>query len=104
MVERTGLSSEAFDCLWSVSFPAVTSPGIDRAAGQSGARRKCRMLSHDDESPEMRKAFGARRRIAEFPVNEETAREAPGPVISSCSARPMSCAAAAIPDGPRPLT
>jgi alpha-D-ribose 1-methylphosphonate 5-triphosphate diphosphatase len=36
-----------------------------------------RMLSHDDESPEMRKAFRAQGvGIAEFPVNEETAREA----------------------------
>jgi alpha-D-ribose 1-methylphosphonate 5-triphosphate diphosphatase len=35
------------------------------------------MLSHDDESPEMRKAFRAQGvGIAEFPVNEETAREA----------------------------
>jgi alpha-D-ribose 1-methylphosphonate 5-triphosphate diphosphatase len=36
-----------------------------------------RMLSHDDESPAMRKAFRAQGvNIAEFPVNEETAREA----------------------------
>jgi alpha-D-ribose 1-methylphosphonate 5-triphosphate diphosphatase len=36
-----------------------------------------RMLSHDDDSPEMRKAFRAHGvAIAEFPVNEETAREA----------------------------
>jgi alpha-D-ribose 1-methylphosphonate 5-triphosphate diphosphatase len=36
-----------------------------------------RMLSHDDESPAMRKAFRAQGvGIAEFPVNEETAREA----------------------------
>jgi alpha-D-ribose 1-methylphosphonate 5-triphosphate diphosphatase len=35
------------------------------------------MLSHDDESPAMRKAFRAEGvGIAEFPVNEETAREA----------------------------
>jgi alpha-D-ribose 1-methylphosphonate 5-triphosphate diphosphatase len=36
-----------------------------------------RMLSHDDESPAMRQAFRAQGvTIAEFPVNEETAREA----------------------------
>src|SRR6185437_14947585 len=36
-----------------------------------------RMLSHDDNSPEMRRSFRARGvRIAEFPINEETAREA----------------------------
>ena len=35
------------------------------------------MLSHDDESPEMRKGFRSQGvGIAEFPVNEETAREA----------------------------
>ena len=35
------------------------------------------MLSHDDESPAMRQAFRAQGvAIAEFPVNEETAREA----------------------------
>jgi alpha-D-ribose 1-methylphosphonate 5-triphosphate diphosphatase len=35
------------------------------------------MLSHDDDSPEMRRAFRAQGvGIAEFPVNEETAREA----------------------------
>ena len=35
------------------------------------------MLSHDDESPAMRQAFRAQGvAIAEFPVNEETARDA----------------------------
>ena len=78
MVERTGLSSEAFDGL----VASVVSRGHDvpasiarlaavaRAAG-------VRMLSHDDESPAMRKAFRDQGvGIAEFPVNEETAREA----------------------------
>jgi alpha-D-ribose 1-methylphosphonate 5-triphosphate diphosphatase len=37
------------------------------------------MLSHDDETPAMRRAFRADGvGIAEFPVNEETAREAAG--------------------------
>ena len=36
-----------------------------------------RMLSHDDGSPEMRKAFRLQGvNIAEFPINKETAREA----------------------------
>ena len=45
----------------------------------AGAARDAdvRMLSHDDATPEMRKAFRAQGiAIAEFPVNEETAREA----------------------------
>jgi alpha-D-ribose 1-methylphosphonate 5-triphosphate diphosphatase len=78
MVERTGLSGEAFDELVqrvvarAQEVPASVSrlAGIARAAG-------IRMLSHDDESPEMRRAFRAQGvAIAEFPVNEPTAREA----------------------------
>ena len=78
MVERTGLTSEAFDSL----VASVISRGHDvpssierlaKAAREGGVR----MLSHDDESPTMRKAFRAQGvSIAEFPVNEETAREA----------------------------
>jgi alpha-D-ribose 1-methylphosphonate 5-triphosphate diphosphatase len=78
MVERTGLSSEAFDDL----VERVVSRGHDvpasiarlaKAARDAGVR----MLSHDDESPDMRKAFRVQGvGIAEFPVNEETAREA----------------------------
>jgi alpha-D-ribose 1-methylphosphonate 5-triphosphate diphosphatase len=49
---------------------------IERLAGFARAA-KVRMLSHDDATPAMRKAFRARGvGIAEFPVNEETAREA----------------------------
>jgi alpha-D-ribose 1-methylphosphonate 5-triphosphate diphosphatase len=78
MVERTGLSSEAFDAL----VASVVSRGHDvpasvaRLAGMARAAG-VGMLSHDDESPAMRRAFrdlGVG--IAEFPVNEETAREA----------------------------
>jgi alpha-D-ribose 1-methylphosphonate 5-triphosphate diphosphatase len=78
MVERTGLSDEAFDSL----VERVASRGDDVPASVArlakAARDACvRMLSHDDESPEMRKAFRAQGvSIAEFPVNEETAREA----------------------------
>jgi alpha-D-ribose 1-methylphosphonate 5-triphosphate diphosphatase len=78
MVERTGLSNEAFDRL----VASVVSRGPDvpasiarlaRAARDAGVR----MLSHDDASPAMRRAFRAQGvGIAEFPVNEETAREA----------------------------
>lgn len=75
MVERSGLSSEAFDQL----VQRVLSRGDDvpasiarlaRAAQASGVAT----LSHDDNSPQMRATFrdlGVR--IAEFPINEETA-------------------------------
>jgi alpha-D-ribose 1-methylphosphonate 5-triphosphate diphosphatase len=78
MIERTGLSGEAFDSL----VERVASRGhevpasiarLAKAARDAGVR----MLSHDDDSPAMRKAFRAQGvGIAEFPVNEETAREA----------------------------
>jgi len=78
MVERTGLSGEAFDRLvdhilsraGDVPESVARLAGIAREAG-------VRMLSHDDNSPAMRKAFRAQGvAVAEFPVNEETAREA----------------------------
>jgi alpha-D-ribose 1-methylphosphonate 5-triphosphate diphosphatase len=78
MVERTGLSDEAFDSL----VEHVVSRGDDVPASvarlaKAARDANVRMLSHDDESPEMRKAFRAQGvGIAEFPVNEETAREA----------------------------
>jgi alpha-D-ribose 1-methylphosphonate 5-triphosphate diphosphatase len=78
MVERTGLSDQAFDSL----VERVVSRGDDVPASvarlaKAARDANVRMLSHDDESPEMRKAFRAQGvSIAEFPVNEETAREA----------------------------
>ena len=78
MVERTGLSSDAFDSL----VERVVSRGDDVPASiarlaKAARDANVRMLSHDDDSPEMRKAFRAQGvDIAEFPVNEETAREA----------------------------
>ncbi|MFZ2154851.1 MAG: alpha-D-ribose 1-methylphosphonate 5-triphosphate diphosphatase [Bradyrhizobium sp.] len=78
MVERTGLSSEAFDSL----VERVVSRGHDIPASiarlaQAARDARVRMLSHDDESPATRRAFRAQGvGIAEFPVNEETAREA----------------------------
>ena len=78
MVERTGLSSEAFDRLVEhiVSRADAVPASIARLA-KSAKEARVRMLSHDDHSPAMRKAFRAQGvSIAEFPVNEETAREA----------------------------
>ncbi|WP_024514502.1 alpha-D-ribose 1-methylphosphonate 5-triphosphate diphosphatase [Bradyrhizobium sp. Tv2a-2] len=80
MVERTGLSSEAFDQLVEriVSRADAVPASIARLA-QVARQAGVRMLSHDDNSPEMRQAFRAQGvGIAEFPVNEETAREAAG--------------------------
>jgi alpha-D-ribose 1-methylphosphonate 5-triphosphate diphosphatase len=78
MVERTGLSNEAFDELVQriLSRADAVPASISRLA-QISRDANVRMLSHDDESPAMRRAFRARGvAIAEFPVNEETAREA----------------------------
>jgi alpha-D-ribose 1-methylphosphonate 5-triphosphate diphosphatase len=78
MVERTGLSSEAFDSL----VGRVVSRGHDVPASiarlaKAARDANVRMLSHDDESPAMRKAFRDQGvAIAEFPINEVTAREA----------------------------
>jgi alpha-D-ribose 1-methylphosphonate 5-triphosphate diphosphatase len=78
MVERCGVSSEEFDRM----VAGVLSRGHEvpeSIARLAGAARSAnvRMLSHDDASPAMRKAFRAQGvGIAEFPVNEETAREA----------------------------
>ena len=78
MVERTGLSSEEFDSLVErvVSRAHEVPASIARLA-QAARGASVRMLSHDDESPAMRQAFRAQGvGITEFPVNEETAREA----------------------------
>jgi len=78
MVERTGLSNEAFDSLvQGVVCRANEVPASIARLAQAARAAGVRMLSHDDASPEMRKAFRAQGvDIAEFPVNEETAREA----------------------------
>ena len=78
MVERTGLSNEAFDRLVEgvVSRAHGVPPSIARLA-QAAREADVRMLSHDDDSPEMRRGFRSQGvGIAEFPVNEQTAREA----------------------------
>ena len=78
MVERTGLSNDAFEGLVEriVSRADAVPASIARLA-KIARNANIRMLSHDDESPDMRKAFRAQGvGIAEFPVNEQTAREA----------------------------
>jgi alpha-D-ribose 1-methylphosphonate 5-triphosphate diphosphatase len=78
VVERCGLSNEEFDRLVAivVSRSYEVPDSISRLAGVARSAN-VRMLSHDDASPAMRKAFRAKGvYIAEFPVNEETARAA----------------------------
>ncbi|MGA7807221.1 alpha-D-ribose 1-methylphosphonate 5-triphosphate diphosphatase [Bradyrhizobium sp.] len=78
MVERTGLSSEAFDGLVArVLSHADDVPASIARLAQIAREAQVRMLSHDDESPATRQAFRAQGvGIAEFPINEATAREA----------------------------
>jgi len=78
MVERTGLCSEAFDDLVaSVVCRGHDVPASIARLANAARAAGVRMLSHDDDSPAMRKAFRDQGvGIAEFPVNEETAREA----------------------------
>jgi alpha-D-ribose 1-methylphosphonate 5-triphosphate diphosphatase len=78
MVERTGLSGEAFDQLVErVISRADDVPASIARLATIAREANVRMLSHDDDSPAMRKAFRAQGvEIAEFPVNEATAREA----------------------------
>jgi alpha-D-ribose 1-methylphosphonate 5-triphosphate diphosphatase len=78
MVERTGLSDEAFDALVQrVLSRADDVPGSIARIAAIARKADVRMLSHDDESPAMRQAFRAQGvGIAEFPINEETAQEA----------------------------
>jgi alpha-D-ribose 1-methylphosphonate 5-triphosphate diphosphatase len=78
MVERCGISNEEFEALVErVVSRAHDVPASIARLAEVARNAKVRMLSHDDDSPEMRKAFRAQGvNIAEFPVNEETAREA----------------------------
>ena len=79
MVERTGLSNQEFERSGErVSFPVrTTCPARSRDWPRPHATPTsacCRMTT---TTPDMRKAFRAQGiAIAEFPVNEETAREA----------------------------
>jgi alpha-D-ribose 1-methylphosphonate 5-triphosphate diphosphatase len=78
MVERTGLSSEAFDALVErVVARADDVPTSIARLAEAARAAGVKMLSHDDDTPQMRQAFRAQGvAIAEFPVNEETARDA----------------------------
>jgi alpha-D-ribose 1-methylphosphonate 5-triphosphate diphosphatase len=78
MVERTGLSNQEFDHLVNrVVSRANDVPGSMARLATAARDANIRMLSHDDATPAMRKTFRAQGiAIAEFPVNEETAREA----------------------------
>jgi alpha-D-ribose 1-methylphosphonate 5-triphosphate diphosphatase len=78
LVERTGLSNDAFDRLVErVVSRGQDVPGSIARLARTACEAGIRMLSHDDNTPAMRKAFRAHGvAIAEFPVNEETAREA----------------------------
>jgi alpha-D-ribose 1-methylphosphonate 5-triphosphate diphosphatase len=75
MVERTGLSGEAFDCLVeSVMSRADEVPASIARLAHVARIAAVPTLSHDDESPAMRRDFRALGvAIAEFPINEETA-------------------------------
>jgi alpha-D-ribose 1-methylphosphonate 5-triphosphate diphosphatase len=78
MVERTGLSGDAFDSLVEqIVSRAENVPASIARLAQAARKANVRMLSHDDDSPEMRQGFRAQGvGIAEFPVNEETAMDA----------------------------
>jgi alpha-D-ribose 1-methylphosphonate 5-triphosphate diphosphatase len=78
MVDRTGLTSAAFDTLVDrVVARAHDVPASIERLARIARDADVRMLSHDDDSPATRRAFRAQGvRIAEFPVNVETAREA----------------------------
>jgi alpha-D-ribose 1-methylphosphonate 5-triphosphate diphosphatase len=78
MIERTGLSADEFDRLVAgITARGDEVPGSIRRLAEAARSNGVRMLSHDDESPLMRQEFRALGvGIAEFPINEETAREA----------------------------
>src|ERR1700688_2856594 len=78
MAERSGLSSEEFESLVQrIASRADEVPGSIARLAEAARNSNVRMLSHDDNSPAMREAFrGMGVDIAEFPVNEATARAA----------------------------
>jgi len=78
MVQRCGISNEEFERLVArVAARADEVPGSITRLAAAARAASVRMLSHDDESPQMRQAFRSQGvTIAEFPVNEETARDA----------------------------
>ena len=78
MVERTGLTHEAYDLLLqSVITRSHEVPASIARLAQAARTAGVRMLSHDDPNPATRQSYRALgATIAEFPVNEETARDA----------------------------
>jgi alpha-D-ribose 1-methylphosphonate 5-triphosphate diphosphatase len=78
MVERTGLSHEDFMALVeNVHSRKAEVPGSVERLARAAAAAGVPTLSHDDMTPQMRRwhrDLGVA--IAEFPINEETAREA----------------------------
>nr|WP_249159187.1 alpha-D-ribose 1-methylphosphonate 5-triphosphate diphosphatase [Bradyrhizobium tropiciagri] len=76
--ERAGLSLEAFNEL--IEQVVARRPDVPASIARLAAAARdanVRMLSHDDDTPAMRQEFRALgAAIAEFPVNEETARDA----------------------------
>jgi len=78
IVERCGLSGDAFDRLVArVVARGAKVPGSIARLAEVARSANVRMLSHDDEGPEMREAFRCLGvGIAEFPISEATAREA----------------------------
>jgi alpha-D-ribose 1-methylphosphonate 5-triphosphate diphosphatase len=78
MVERCGVSNREFDDLVTrvMARGHEVPDSVERLADVARAANVT-MLSHDDATPAMRKTFRAKGvNIAEFPVNEQTAREA----------------------------
>lgn len=78
MVERSGLSEGEFDRLVErVGARAEDVPSSITRLATIASDQRIPLLSHDDESPDQRDAFRKLGiNIAEFPVNEETARAA----------------------------
>ncbi len=78
MVERSGLSESEFDKLVDqVLARADNVPASIARLATIGRDHRVPLLSHDDESPEQRGRFRDMGiDIAEFPINEETARTA----------------------------
>lgn len=78
MVERSGLSEGEFDKLVErVMARAGDVPNSIARLASIGRDHGIPLLSHDDESPDQRTGFrGLGIDIAEFPINEETARAA----------------------------
>ncbi|WGS22535.1 MULTISPECIES: alpha-D-ribose 1-methylphosphonate 5-triphosphate diphosphatase [unclassified Bradyrhizobium] len=78
LAERSGLSVEAINEM--LDRIVARRPDVPASIARLAAAARAagiRMLSHDDSSPAMRQEFRARgAAIAEFPINEETARDA----------------------------